>query len=84
MPETVAHKGVGETFRPDGRPAAGYGWRLLAWAATLVILLSVALAIGRNVVQVTDSLVPILEVQGSSVWQVFVSKVNETGFSRPL
>jgi hypothetical protein len=57
---------------------------MLAWAATLVVLLTVSLAIGRNVVQVTDSLVPILEVQGASVWQVFVSKVNETGFSRPL
>src|SRR4051794_21024001 len=59
-------------------------WSALAWAATLVVLLSVSLAIVRNPVQVTDSLVPILEVQGASVAHVFVSKLNETGFSRPL
>jgi len=84
MLETLAHEQLGETFRPGDRPVAGYGWRVLAWAATLVVLLTVSIAIGRNVVQVTDSLVPILEVQGAPVSHVFVAKLNETGFSRPL
>ena len=67
-----------------GRIVGARGWSVLAWAATVLVMLTVSLAIARNPVQVSDSLVPILEVQGASVWHVFVSKLDETGFSRPL
>jgi hypothetical protein len=59
-------------------------WTILAWAAAALVGLFVSLAILRNPVQITDSLIPILEVQDLSPWQVFLAKISETRFSRPL
>ncbi len=56
----------------------------MAWSAAALMAFIVSVAILRNPVQVTDSLVPILKVQGASAGQVFMSKIEGAGFLRPL
>jgi hypothetical protein len=56
----------------------------MAWSAALLMALIVSLAVLRNPVQVTDSLVPILKVQDASTWEVFRAKIDNVGFFRPL
>ena len=56
----------------------------MAWSTAALMALVVSVAVLRNPVQVTDSLVPILRVQDASVGQVFTSKVGGAGFFRPL
>lgn len=56
----------------------------MAWSTAALMALIVSLAVLRNPVQVTDSLVPMLRVQDASVWQVFEAKIDNVGFFRPL
>jgi hypothetical protein len=61
------------------------GLRHVAWLAAALMALIVSLAILRNPVQVTDSLIPMLSVQDESPGVVFRTMVNEaSGLSRPL
>jgi hypothetical protein len=69
---------------PNDRPAAATRWTWMAWSAAALMTLVVSVAILRNPVQVTDSLVPILRVQDGSSGQVFMSKIGGAGFLRPL
>ena len=80
---------VGETLAapPEtarSRVVRASRWTALAWASTVVVLLTVSLAVARNPVQVTDSLVPMLKVQELSPWQVLAGKSESGGFFRPL
>lgn len=56
----------------------------MAWCATALMALVVSMAIVRNPVQVTDSLVPMLKVQDASTREVFMSKIGGPGFLRPV
>jgi hypothetical protein len=57
----------------------------MAWSAAALTAFIVSLAILRNPVQVTDSLLPMISVQNVSPVVVFRTMVNEaSGLSRPL
>ncbi len=56
----------------------------MAWSAASLTALVVCLAVVRNPLQITDSLVPILKVQDMSAWQVLMGKIDSGGFFRPL
>src|SRR6266850_4595178 len=72
-------------MEPDTQPATAPRWTSMAWIAAALMALVVCLAILRNPVQVTDSLVPMLVVQNESPAVVFRTMISEaTGLSRPL
>jgi len=56
----------------------------MAWSAASLMALVVCVAVVRNPLQITDSLVPMLKVQDSSAWEVLMGKIDSGGFFRPL
>src|SRR5258706_11071685 len=69
---------------PNDRLATATRWTWMAWSAAALMAFIVSVAILRNPVQVTDSLVPMLKVQDESSGQVFMSKIGGPGFLRPV
>ena len=62
-----------------------FGDRAVAWMATAIVATTVCYGVFRIPVQVTDSLIPILDAQrGRSVIGAFTSGATDAGYFRPL
>ena len=60
-------------------------WGVAAWVAAAIMAAAVSLSVLRIPIQVTDSLIPLLQVQAApSAAAVFRSYLGRTGFLRPV
>jgi hypothetical protein len=79
------HEGVLRTHARSARRRPGGAWRAVAWIVTAIMAATVCCSVLRIPLQVTDSLVPMLDAQrSSSVIGAFASGATNAGYFRPL